>query len=68
MSADDDRKPIEQMLTALAAVKAATHGERGVSGSIACPICGGQLRYSVARSNGHIWGACVTPDCVRWIQ
>lgn len=36
---------------------------------IACPICKrGQLSYSVAGYNGHIWGTCTTEGCVRWMQ
>jgi hypothetical protein len=40
----------------------------GGSGEIECPICKGRLRYSVAGINGHIWGTCSTPECVRWIS
>lgn len=38
------------------------------TGSINCPVCKkGDLRYSQA-SNGHIWGCCETPGCVRWME
>lgn len=37
-------------------------------GEIDCPSCGGKLRYSVAAVNGHMWGACSTPECVRWME
>lgn len=41
----------------------------GGAGSIKCPCCDtGTLRYSVAGYNGHIWGACSTETCVRWMQ
>lgn len=41
----------------------------GGRGSVKCPCCeGGTLRYSVAGLNGHIWGACSTEGCVRWMQ
>ncbi len=40
---------------------------KGVGGSIACPVCGKTLKYSVA-SNGHIWGKCMTDGCLRWMQ
>lgn len=66
--ADGRREHINKTLTAYASVVEATGGKRGVSGEIPCPICGGKLRYSVAASNGHIWGSCATPDCVRWMQ
>lgn len=46
-----------------------TKGRRGVCGEISCPICStGKLRFSVAKSNGHIWAACSTKSCVRWME
>ncbi len=64
---------VSDALEALAAVQsdAKTHGlgrGNGGVGEIKCPICKGRLRYSVAGSNGHIWGACSNKDCVRWMQ
>lgn len=46
------------------------HGKaRGVSGTIKCPVCGeGDLSYSIAHSNGHIWAKCSTKDCVAWME
>lgn len=39
------------------------------SGSIECPICKtGQLRFSVARSNGHVHAACTTRLCMQWME
>jgi len=32
------------------------------------PICGADLGYSVASVNGHIWAACKTDGCVRFMQ
>lgn len=43
-------------------------GKHGVSGEIPCPNCGGSLRYSIARVNGHVHAACSTDDCVRWME
>jgi len=41
----------------------------GGMGSIPCPMeCGGQLRYSVARVNGHMHAACSTKGCVSWME
>jgi transcriptional regulator with XRE-family HTH domain len=40
----------------------------GGAGEIECPIDKGRLRYSVAAVNGHMWGACSNPGCVRWVQ
>lgn len=40
----------------------------GGQGSIECPICKGELRYSVAGCNGHIHAKCMTTGCVYWMQ
>lgn len=41
----------------------------GGNGELPCPACKtGTIRYSVASLNGHIWGACSTKDCVRWME
>jgi hypothetical protein len=41
----------------------------GVMGKPPCPVCNaGTLRYSIARSNGHIHAGCTTPDCVSWME
>jgi hypothetical protein len=43
-------------------------GKRGVTGSLACPVCeGGELRYGIA-GNGHVHGRCTTDDCVAWME
>lgn len=34
------------------------------SGTIVCPKCGENLNFSVAKSNGHIWGLCTTTGCL----
>ena len=44
------------------------------SGEISCPICKtGMLRFSKAKSNGHIHAQCVTDNkrtdgCVGWME
>jgi transcriptional regulator with XRE-family HTH domain len=40
----------------------------GGAGEIECPVCKGRLRYSCASTNGHVWGACLTKGCARWMQ
>lgn len=41
----------------------------GGRGKVKCPCCeSGELHYSVASLNGHLWGKCSTPDCVSWMQ
>jgi hypothetical protein len=42
--------------------------EKGTSGQVECPKCGGVLKYSIA-TNGHIWAKCTTKTCdVSWVQ
>lgn len=39
------------------------------SGEIDCPICKtGKLRFSVARSNGHVHAHCSTRLCMSWME
>lgn len=38
------------------------------SGIIVCPKCGENLHYSVAKSNGHVWGRCSTAGCLSWMM
>lgn len=54
----------------MADVKAKELGQgKGGSGSVPCPVCGtGQILYSVASCNGHVWGHCTTKGCVTWMQ
>lgn len=43
-------------------------GKRGLRGQVECPACKGRLHYSVAATNGHLWGNCETADCLSWMQ
>jgi len=44
-------------------------GDRtGVAGDITCPKCQGRLHYTIASTNGHIWGRCEKPNCLQWMQ
>ena len=65
---------IEEMeLAVIAALTSATkakdaivkhHGETGqCSGTIPCPTCGKDMRFSYATHNGHAHAICSTPDC-----
>jgi len=40
--------------------------KKGASGSIECPKCKGELHYSIAGGNHHIWGRCKTEGCLSW--
>lgn len=53
---------------ALAAVEAAHVRTGRWAGTIRCPTCGNDLRWSKARSNGHVHGRCETTGCVAWAQ
>jgi hypothetical protein len=65
---------LESVMAAMSAARkhATAHGfkkNHGGNGEMPCPVCtDGTLRYSVASYNGHLWGACSTESCVRWIQ
>ena len=43
-------------------------GNKGSRGIVICPKCNGDLMYTVASSNGHIWGKCKTKDCIQWMM
>ncbi len=67
-SAESNRR-FKQTSIARAAIVKATDGMRGLQGVIECPCCpDGRLSYSIAGSNGHIWGTCSTEHCVRWME
>ena len=40
---------------------------QAVSGSVACPKCGGRLQFTVAPS-GISTGRCTSAGCVRWTE
>ena len=43
-------------------------GNKGARGIVICPKCNGELMYTVASINGHIWGKCKTKDCISWMM
>ena len=70
----DHQRRIEHAMTAMNAARQHAKSQgfkkgRGGEGELSCPVCQtGTLRYSVAAYNGHLWGACSTDNCVRWMQ
>lgn len=39
------------------------------TGTVSCPKCyAGQVHYSKAKLNGHIWGKCSTEGCISWMM
>ena len=64
-----DQQYIQAMNAAVADAKARGFGKGNPGdGSVPCPACQGTLSYSVAGSNGHIWGKCSTAGCIRWLM
>lgn len=61
-------KYIEMTTTAVAYCLADAKGKWGVSGTIRCPECGGNLLYSISALNGHLHGHCETPGCLKWME
>ena len=43
---------------------------KGGSGEVACPVCEGTIKYSVANSNsnGHKYARCQTENCVSFME
>jgi len=69
---DDKYKKFEAglggVLAAIAAIQKKEGKKRGVVGTIECPVCGKSLKYSIAASNGHVWGKCETTNCLAWMM
>lgn len=66
---ESQKKSINNTLAARVAIIEATDGKRGVAGAIPCPVCKtGQLSYTIASLNGHVWGRCSTENCVAWME
>lgn len=43
------------------------HGRGEATGTVQCPICGGQLHYHVSGLNGHTHGMCEN-RCLVWME
>jgi len=37
-------------------------------GTIPCPVCGGDLHYSISETNGHMHAKCSNDDCVNFME
>jgi len=55
---------LDQLTTAFSLI-AKQEGNRG---KIECPKCEGDLHWSRASLNGHVWGKCKTENCLSWVQ
>lgn len=61
-----NKEYMENFVACLAAIPA---GKPGTTGEVVCPKCKkGKIRYSFARSNGHLWASCSTEKCFTVIQ
>lgn len=63
-SEDDIESSLELILKALTII----HDLKDDRGKIKCPKCGGELHYSRAKTNGHVWGQCTTEGCLSWMM
>lgn len=54
-------------LKALKLIAEKTQGKKGAVGEVACPHCGGVVKYQTAPSNGHIHARCVN-RCFAFMQ
>ena len=62
-------KQFKGLMVARQAIVDHTNGERGVAGKIPCPVCTvGELRFTIAKCNGHIHAKCLTAGCVAWVE
>lgn len=73
--AQDDHEEAEfqayfaKIKACLAAIREKHGKARGLADEMPCPTgCGGTLHYSIAATNGHVWGQCSTEGCAKWIQ
>lgn len=70
----DEMKAIEKELTeraenfskAISAIKKLKNNPQ--HGDIECPKCKKRLYFSIAKSNGHIWGKCESEKCLSWMM
>jgi hypothetical protein len=63
---EEMKKQFEYMSQAFKAIRDKEGDKRRVVGTIPCPKCGKELRYSIA-SNGHVHGRCESGD-LAWMQ
>jgi hypothetical protein len=68
MSEDDFKETMRFMGPAIQAIRADAKEKSRSAGHVECPKCKGKLGYSIARSNGHVWGKCETTGCLSWMM
>lgn len=55
---------MELLLYGFAVVKGMAERSGQNSGFTACPLCGKQVKYRIAKSNGHCAAKCETTNCI----
>lgn len=56
------------MPKARAAIQEIARETAASAGQIDCPKCGAPMRWSRARSNGHVHASCQTEGCLSWME
>ena len=64
----DDKKEVGKSFKFLLEALKLIKEKKEDNDKIVCPKCQGDLHYSRAKLNGHIWGKCQTQDCLSWMQ
>ncbi len=62
-----DAARMKVLAPAISRIKEENQG-KNTKGTMECPICGGDLHWTHAAYNGHVWGRCETKDCVSWME
>lgn len=56
------------MIEAIKQCREDSKRRHALAGTIKCPQCGENLRYTIAKCNSHLWGKCDTENCLSWMQ
>ena len=59
---------LDRRIAAIAGAREAIVATCLAVGEIECPMCKGNLRFSVAKCNGHIHARCKTENCLQWME
>jgi hypothetical protein len=58
----------ELMIVGFAVVKEIATLRKQQSGVMLCPMCGRELRFSIAKSNGHLAAHCKRQGCINIVE
>ncbi len=72
MENDDEevtQKDIEELVSAIEAIRKHANNKRGVTSCMDCPKCKtGLLNYSISSLNGHVHARCRTVNCLAFMM